>query len=113
MGRLLELTVFAVFLWLVLESWVARLSGRGRRDPRRTTRGAAPAPRAPAAPPRTAADLTLVRCAACGTHVPESRTIAVSGARYCSERCAGGTPVEKAREGAGRGAGGLRFHAPE
>lgn len=99
MGRLLELTVFAVFLWLALESWVARISGRGgrgRRDPRRTTRGAAPAPRAPAAPPRTAADLTLVRCAACGTHVPESRAIASGGARYCSERCAGGTPVEKA-----------------
>ena len=97
MGRLLELTVFAVFLWLALESWVARLSGRGRRrDPRQATRGAAPAPRAQAAPPRTAADLTLVRCAACGTHVPESRTIAQGGARYCSERCAGGAPVEKA-----------------
>jgi len=104
MGRLIELTVFAVFLWLALESWVARLSGRGgrgsRSDPRRTP-AARPRPQTTAAP--RSADLTLVRCAACGTHVPESRTVARGGARYCSERCARGTAgVEKAEAGTAR-----------
>jgi uncharacterized protein len=85
MGRLLELVVCGVFLWLVLESWVARLTGRGSR------RRPAPPRQAPPASgpsgPRPLADVTLVRCAGCGTHVPKSRTIAVGGALYCSERC--------------------------
>jgi hypothetical protein len=107
MGRLFELTVFAVFLWLALESWVARLTGRGsRRDPRRAGRGATPAPRPrpQAGAPRSSGDLTLIRCAACGTHVPQSRTVAARGALYCSARCAGaerGAGAEK--DGAARG----------
>jgi hypothetical protein len=82
MGRLLELIVCGVFLWLLLESWVARLRGRGAR--RRPPRPAAP----PAPGPRPLADVTLVRCAGCGTHVPQSRALAAGGGRYCSERCA-------------------------
>jgi len=100
MGRLLELIVVAVFLWLALESWARRISAA--RSGRRAGR---PAPRAAAAPPasgpRPLADVTLVRCAACGTHIPQSRALAApprsagkpvaapSGAAvlYCSERC--------------------------
>jgi Prokaryotic metallothionein len=108
MGRLFELIVCGVFLWLALESWVARISGRGgraSRGPRRATRGAAPAPRPQAAAPRSPADLTLVRCAACGTHVPQSRTVAAGGARYCSERCAGGAAEKAGTARAGERAG--------
>jgi hypothetical protein len=93
MGRLLELIVAGVILWLFLESWVARLTGRGRRGgvsggvrwgPLRRP-PAAPPP--PASDPRPLADVTLVRCAACGTHVPQGRAISSRGASYCSERC--------------------------
>jgi hypothetical protein len=104
MGRLFELTVFAVFLWLALESWVARLSGRGSRKDPRAMRGPAPAPRPQATAPRSAADLTLVRCAACGTHVPQSRLVSAGGASYCSERCASaGSAGSTGKAGTARG----------
>jgi hypothetical protein len=107
MGRLLELIVVAVFLWLALESWVARISGArsqgrfGRRDGRPATAREASSASPPPSGPRPVADVTLVRCAACGTHIPQSRALAApprsagkavaapSGAvvLYCSERC--------------------------
>ncbi len=105
MGRFVELIVCGILLWLFLESWLARITGRGRR-------------RTPAPPPRAAAprsqssltDVTLVRCAACGIHLPQSRTLAAAGALYCSERCrsgatGGASPRETSGETAGKRSG--------
>jgi len=94
MGRLLELIFAGVVLWLFLESWVARLTGRGRggrggrgvRVGWRIRRPPAPPQQAPPGP-RPLADVTLVRCAGCGTHVPQSRAMSSGGSAYCSERC--------------------------
>ena len=86
MGRFLELIVFAVFVWLALESLVARLRIR-RPPPHQAPRQAPHQAPTPAPGPRPIADVTLVRCAACGTHVPQSRALAAGGSLYCSDRC--------------------------
>ena len=78
MGRLLELIAFAFLLWLAWEGVKARVRAffAGPAPTRQGTRGASPAE-------------ILVRCAACGTHVPRARALAAAsgGALYCSERC--------------------------
>jgi len=80
-GRLLELILLGFLFWLAWEGLKARI--------RAFFAGEAPRPQArprPPAPPEEA----LVRCAACGTHVPASRALpGRSGGRdlYCSEQC--------------------------
>jgi uncharacterized protein len=81
MGRLLELILFAFFLWLAYEGLKARVRAFFSSGP-------PPARRRPA-PPAAQPPETLVRCAACGTHVLRSRALMVEGGSevYCSERC--------------------------
>jgi hypothetical protein len=84
MGRLLELIFLGFLLWLAWEGVKARVRAFFAGDsPKPPVRGSGP----PSRP-----EETLVRCAACGTHVPESRALPgrTPGGRpalYCSERC--------------------------
>ena len=86
MGRLFELILLGFLLWLAWEGLKARI--------RAFFAGEAPRPpRSPAPPQPRAREETLVRCAACGTHVPASRALpGRSGGRalYCSEKCRAG-----------------------
>jgi hypothetical protein len=84
MGRLLELIFFAFLLWLAWEGVKARVRAFFSAD--------GPRPQSPARRPTPAgrSEETLVRCAACGTHVLQSRALpgrAGSSDLYCSERC--------------------------
>ena len=83
LARLVELILFGFLLWLAYEGVKARV--------RAFFSGGSPGPRQGPRPPAGRPGETLVRCAACGTHVPQSRALlAESGsAVYCSERCRG------------------------
>ena len=81
MGRLLELVLLAFLLWLAWEGLKARIRAFFAGEPPRPQAG----PKSPSRPGET-----LVRCAACGTHVPLSRALPGRGGSrdlYCSERC--------------------------
>ena len=81
MGRLLELILLGFLLWLAWEGLKARVRAFFAGDPPRP-------PRPPARPQPPAPEESLVRCAACGTHVPASRALpGRSGGLFCSERC--------------------------
>jgi hypothetical protein len=86
MGRLGELAVFIVLLWLFFPSMtrtVRRALGLGGASVPRPQPGAAPRPVE-----------TLVPCSLCGTYVTRSRTIeGRAGALFCSERCRRADPV--------------------
>lgn len=100
MIRLVALLLFALLLWLVLEGALQvarRLAGQARR-------GAVPPRRGPTAVARQTEE--LVRCAACGIHVPRSRALppaseaaatALPGGPpadlYCSDRCWRSSPL--------------------
>jgi hypothetical protein len=87
MGRLLELILFAFFLWLAYEGLKARV---------RAFFSGPPPARPPGKQPKARPGETLVRCARCGTHVPLSRALAKPGSAgsdlYCSERCRAAAP---------------------
>jgi hypothetical protein len=80
MSRLLELIVFALLAWFWLER-LARYFGAGIRAGRPSRPAAGPPPPAKAAG-------SLVRCVACGVHVPQARSVAGAGGEpFCSEAC--------------------------
>jgi hypothetical protein len=98
MIRLVALLLFALLLWLVLEGALQvarRLAGQARKGTM---------PRRPG--PSAVAGEELVRCAACGVHVPRSRALppaSVAAATaspggppadlYCSDRCWRSSPL--------------------
>ena len=84
MTRLLALIVLAILIWVFLQN----LKQKVRISVGASRRSAAP-------PPQTSVE-NLVRCTACGVHVPRSRALpgAVgTEAVYCSERCRTVEPV--------------------
>ncbi len=123
MLRLLAIVALAIFFWLVLDwlfTQVRRALGIAPADRRGAPggRGARTGHRAGAAgahrsSPKGVAE-ALVRCPACGTYVPTSRTLPVGrsgGVVACSEECrerlrqetkAGGDAGADAGVGAGR-----------
>jgi hypothetical protein len=83
MIRLLDLALLTFLVWFVWSQVI-----RGWRQAGTGARGAAAPPRQPAAPRDGAAALTLVRCDACGVHVPSGRILTGgSGRVFCSEAC--------------------------
>lgn len=92
MLRLVALILLAFLLWLVLEGAlqvVRRLAGAPRR-------GSMPRRQSQAAPPPAVAGEELVRCAACGVHVPRSRALSSPGVAadlYCSDSCRRSSPL--------------------
>jgi hypothetical protein len=76
MGRLVELILFGFLLWLAYEGLKARIRAFFSPGP--------PARRPPSQGP---SGESLVRCAECGTHFPQSRGVAAGGEVFCSERC--------------------------
>jgi hypothetical protein len=93
MLRLIVLILFVVVLWLVLEGAMQGLRRFARGPARRGT-----------VPPRQArtevAGEELVRCAACGVHIPRSRALVSSGTPegspvdlYCSDSCRRSSPL--------------------
>ena len=82
MGRLLELILLGFLFWLAWEGLKARIRAFFAGEPPMPPRP--PARPRPPAPPEEA----LVRCAACGTHVPASRALSGrNGGLFCSATC--------------------------
>lgn len=80
--RLLVLLFFAVVIWVVIETLFAGWRVR-RREAARARRAGQPAA-------ARSANVTLVRCARCGTHIPQSSALPGAGsAVFCSESCRG------------------------
>lgn len=91
MLRLVALLLFALLLWLLLEGALQvarRLAGQARKGTM---------PRRPG-PPAVARE-ELVRCAACGIHVPRSRALPAPAEAtaavdlYCSDHCRRTSPL--------------------
>jgi uncharacterized protein len=83
--RLLILLFIAVVIWVAVETLFA--GWRVRRREAATARQARQRTTA-----RTAASVPLVRCAQCGTHVPQASALPGAPGNgpslfYCSERC--------------------------
>lgn len=84
MTRVLAIVVLAIVVWLLLEWGYRKLMGTAGLDPgsgrRRTPRGG----------PASGGE-ALVRCEACGTYVPRSRSLDAggdaAGRRACSPDC--------------------------
>lgn len=81
--RLLVLLFIAVVIWVVIETLFAgwRVRRREAATARRTRQQAA----------SRSASVTLVRCARCGTHIPQSSALpgapGQGSALFCSESC--------------------------
>ena len=86
--RLLDFALLTFLVWLVwsqlIRGW--RSARAATADPRRQT---PPAPASRAAGTATEQPLlTLVRCSACGVHVPSARILAgTAGEVFCSDAC--------------------------
>jgi|GEM_PF-1335857 len=89
MTRLLVLILLAILIYLLVSALLRRLSAAAGIGGARVGKGA-PGQRPTASPTRGEA---LVRCAACGVRLPESRALPASakgpggGAVFCSEDC--------------------------
>jgi hypothetical protein len=83
MVRFLVLALLLLILWLSVQNFVERLrASLGSGDTRRSV--------PPASRPPAERVEEMVRCAACGTHVPNSRALKSAGggaAVFCSEEC--------------------------
>lgn len=77
MLRFFALLLLALIFWMLLSRLLAYLAPAPPRD--RRGAGARGVGRRPAE--------QLVRCAACGVRVPESRALAAAGGVYCSPSC--------------------------
>lgn len=80
---LLRFVLYSIIAWLVI-GFIKKLLRGVQQKPAAAGRQAAPPPR----PVATAA--LMVRCAACGTFIAESRAIIISGDGFCSQSCASG-----------------------
>lgn len=81
--RLLDLALLTFVVWMV---WSHLIRG-WRAASMAASRGAAPDPPAGAAAPGEP-PMNLVRCGACGVHVPSARTLpGPVGTVFCSEAC--------------------------
>ncbi len=76
MPRLVVFFLLMLALWLALELLARRLRRRGRGEPVPNRRRAG-----------STAAVRLVRCDACGVHVPEARLLTARSGRFCSQRC--------------------------
>lgn len=84
MTRWLLLLLLAVLVWQGLERIVGALRAGGQLGPTSPE----PGRRSPERPVET-----LVRCAACGTHVPRARALTGTDAEsYCSPECRANGP---------------------
>lgn len=94
--RLLDFALLSFLVWMVwsqvIRGWRAAAAAHDRRSDQSRAE-ATEANRRQAAPPAAAssqenAAVTLVRCGACGVHVPSARMLpGQTGESFCSETC--------------------------
>jgi hypothetical protein len=94
--RLFDFALLAFLVWMVwsqvIRGWRAAAAAPDRRPDQSRAEGTE-ANRRHAAPPAAAtsqenAAVTLVRCGACGVHVPSARMLpGPAGESFCSETC--------------------------
>lgn len=80
MTRFIVIALLLIFLGLSVQNLMQRLRSLGGGGTRRSVQHSS----------RPRAEETLVRCAACGTHVPSSRALKGAGGGadvFCSEDC--------------------------